>query len=380
MSAVVIEHAKPIGLNKNERKRYSVVNLLRSQLSAAEGRKPEDSFELEVSNHIQKQLGRSGCFVPALDLAWGAKRDVLQTGIVGSGGAMVATDLMGGDFIEALRNRTILGRAGARFLSDLQGNVDFPKQNGTSNTYWVSEGATIPESSLSTDLVALRPHDVAAIVPATRRLLAQSSIDIEALVRADIVAGIAEAVDRAAISGSGAENEPLGILNYPGVGAVEIGLNGGAPNWGHLVALETAVAEANADSETSVYVMNARTRGKLKTTAKVTGQDVFLWTDTPIGTPENNGVVGTVNGYRAICSNLVPSDLSKGNGTNLSAIVFGDFSQLLLAEWGVLEILPNPYGAGYQQGITTFRAMMTCDIALRHPQAFAVITDAVTTV
>jgi len=42
----------------------------------------------------------------------------------------------------------------------------------------------------------------------------------------------------------------------------------------------------------------------------------------------------------------VPSNLTNGTGINLSAVLFGNWSDLMIGEWGVLEILPNPYANG----------------------------------
>jgi len=210
-------------------------------------------------------------------------------------------------------------------------------------------------------------------------MLLQGSLDVEALIRSDMLQNLALGIDLAAIVGTGLNNEPLGILNTPEIGSVAIGANGGAPGWNHLVELETLVSEANADANACYYLTNARTRGKLKTTSKVTGQDVFLWTDALNPGQAGGGTIGMINGSIAAVSNQVPSNGIKGTGTGLSSIIFGDFSQLLIGLWGVLEIMPNPYGQGYPSGTVQIRAMLDADCALRHPEAFAVCTDIVTT-
>ena len=60
-----------------------------------------------------------------------------------------------------------------------------------------------------------------------------------------------------------------------------------------------------------------------------------------------------------------------------SEVFFGAWSELLIGEWGVLEILPNPYGSGYTAGSVDIRAMQTVDIAVRHAASFAAMTDAI---
>ena len=378
-----VQPLNPLGLSKREKESYSIARALHNRLQLMEGKAPAQGLELEVHRAIEAKLGRptEGIYVPARDLNWGlntrgyyGQRDTLQTGQDTLGGNLVDTELRSSEFIDALRNRAMISRLGARMLSGLQGNLDIPRQSGTVSTYWVAEGGTITESNLTIDLVSMRPKDLTCLTSVTRRMLMQGSLDVEALIRFDMLQQMALGIDLAAIAGTGINNQPLGILNYPGVNSVSIGTNGGAPAWNHLVQLETEIAVDNADEGTCYYLTNARTRGKLKTTPKVTGQDVFLWTDSPV----EKGM-GMVNGYGAAVSNQVPANGTKGSGTNLSSIIFGDFSQLLIGEWGVLEIMPNPYGQGYPSGSVQIRSMVTVDVAPRRPEYFAVCTDVVTT-
>jgi HK97 family phage major capsid protein len=119
-------------------------------------------------------------------------------------------------------------------------------------------------------------------------------------------------------------------------------------------------------------------RGKLKRTLKnpTAANSDWIWEnasnyDDQIGN-------GLLNGYRAGVSNQVPSNLTKGTGTNLSAIIFGNFNELLIGSWGELEILANPYGDGYDSGDVKVRALQTVDIQARHENSFCVIKDAIT--
>ncbi|MFM6052928.1 MAG: phage major capsid protein, partial [Sphaerospermopsis kisseleviana] len=152
--------------------------------------------------------------------------------------------------------------------------------------------------------------------------------------------------------------QPTGILNQANVPTVALGTNGAAPTWASIVQMETELAQDNADVGSLGYLTNAKVRGKLKTTVK-----------NPVGTDSDwiweNGtdpVIGMLNGYMAGVSNQVPSNLTKGTGTNLSAIIFGNFADILIGEWGVLEILPNPYGSGYDSGSIEIRALQTVDV------------------
>ena len=128
---------------------------------------------------------------------------------------------------------------------------------------------------------------------------------------------------------------------------------------------------ANALNGNLYYLTNAKVVQALKKLKTAYGE--YLWT--AMDGVTTNGTPGGVNGYTVMRSNQVPSNLSKGTGSNLSALIFGDFSQLIIGMWGALEILPNPYGSGYTAGSVDIRAMQTCDIAVRHAESFAAITD-----
>ena len=364
-----------LGLNAKERKEYSIIEGLRNIALVAEGKAAPPCLAFDVHKSLERLTGRSspGLLVPVLDLAW--QRSPMQTSQPNLGGNAVST-IVSNEWIEALRNNLVVSRAGARLISDLNGNVDFPKLTGTSQVHWVSEGETIPETNVQLSLVSLRPQDVACRTAVTRRLLMQSSVDVEAVVRADLISVVSEAIDRAVLTGSGLNNEPQGITNTPGVNHLEIGSNGGPLDWEAIVAMETEVSASNADAENAVYIGNSATRGYLKKTQKVAGQAVMLWESEP--GPDPNTRLGVVNGYTAYCTNLLPSDGTKGTGNDLSTFLYGDFSQVILGNWGVLELLPNPYGAGYPSGTIELRCMATVGVANRHPQAFAVYQDVAT--
>jgi len=351
-----------IGMSENEVRQYSLVRAIRA---AATGDWSQAGLEREASEAVAKHLRRepNGFFVP-----WDfmERRDLVK-GTPSAGGDLVATELMAQSFIDMLRNRLALRQAGITILSGLVGDLAIPRQTGGATTYWVAESGSPTESQQAVDQVALSPKTVGAYTDYSRKLLKQSSIDVEMFVRNDLAAQIALAIDQAGLHGSGASNEPTGIANVTGIGLVSIGTDGGAPTWQHIVQLETEVAQDNADVGRLAYVTNAKVRGKLKVTEKASGTAQFVWGEGP--TP--------LNGYRAIVSNQVRSDLTKGVGTNLSAIFFGNWADLVLGMWGALDILVDPYTGG-TSGTVRVIALQDVDFAVRHPESFAAILDAST--
>ena len=253
-------------------------------------------------------------------------------------------------------------------MTGLNGNLAIPRQTGGATAYWVAEGVAPTESQQAFDQVGLTPKTVAAFTDFSRKLLLQSSLDIENFVRADLATVLALELDRAAVNGSGSGSEPRGILNTSGIGAVAGGTNGLAPTWANIVALETAVANANAAVNNLGYLTNTKVRGQLKGTEKWSTSGNPIWQDSS----------NPLNGYKAGVSNQVPSNLTKGTSSGIcSAILFGNFADLIIGMWGSLDVLVNPYILS-GTGSVRIEVFQDTDIAVRHPESFSAMKDALT--
>jgi HK97 family phage major capsid protein len=351
--------ASPFGFEQRDLKGYSLVRAIRLRMN----NQPLDGLEKEVSDEIAKRSGKSpqGFFFPtevALET-----RDLNLT--TGAGAKATVTDPS--NFIELLRDRTIVTQLGARLLTGLQGDLSLPKQTGGAQAYWVTEGNAPTASNQTIGQVGLAPKTVGAFTDLSRKFLIQSSVSAEQFVREDLARVLAIAIDKAALNGSGSGAEPQGILQNSNVSTVAIGTNGGAPTFAKIVEMETVVANNNADVGSLAYATNSKVRGVLKTTEKsATSAGQFVW-----------GGDNNLNGYRAFASGLIPSNLTKGSGTNLSAMIFGNWSDLILAFWSALDILTDPY-TGSSSGTVRVVALQDCDIKLRHAESFAKCVDIAT--
>ena len=130
------------------------------------------------------------------------------------------------------------------------------------------------------------------------------------------------------------------------------------------------VAVDNADVASCGFLTNAKVEAVLSKLKDSQSQYLL----SPYGTELGRSQIA---GRRFEVSNNVPSNLSKGTGTNLSAIVYGSFSDLLIGLYGTLEILVDPY-TDFAKGTTGIRALQSIDIAVRHPQSFVAMQDAIT--
>ncbi len=282
----------------------------------------------------------------------------------GPGSNIIPPDYRPDMFIDRLRNATRVRALGATVLTGLRGNVTIPKRTASVATGWVAEDSPLGVSDPQFASIGLTPKHAGAISEWSRNMILQSSPDVEMLARDDMAKQLAEVLDAAAIYGTGTATQPTGILSTPGIGSVAAGTNGSVLTYDLLADLVGAVDDSNADGSSTAFLTNTRVRRAL---AKI---------KTSYGEPLGLDVL--FQGKSAAYSNLVPSTLAKGTGTGLSALIYGNWSELLIGVWSELDILVNPYDStAYSKGNVRIRAMMTMDLAVRHAASFAAITDAI---
>lgn len=330
----------------------------------------EDGREREVSQELQRRSGMKaqGVLVP-LEVF---QRELEQRTITTTkptdhaGGNLVATDHLGGQYIDRLRAALITRRLGARVLSGLQGNVDIPRLDSSATGHWVAEDSAITVSDADFGKTKLSPKHCGCITEYSRNMLQQSSPDIENLLRDDFAKLLAEAIDRVAIQGGGS-NEPTGILGTTGIGSVT---TSGTPSWANILQLieEVEVDDAMGSAFATCPGVVRMLRSAPK---ELDGSSVAVSADYIMEGPR------TLAGYPCAVSNVVPANLGAGNDE--SALIFGNWSDLLIGYWSAFDILVNPFeSTAYAKGNVQIRGMMTVDIAVRHPESFAAAIDITT--
>lgn len=330
-----------VDMSRRESERYS---LLRAVQASASGDWSRAGLEREVSDAIAERVGQSngGFYIPT-NAAWG-KRD-LTVGTNNAGGYMVGTDHDGASFIEALYAAMVTTQLGARTMNNLQGNVSIPKLATGTSTYWVAEATAPTEGQPVFASVNLSPKNLASYVQISRNLSIQSDPSVEAVVQDDITKAIAVAVDAAALAGTGASNQPTGILSTTGIGSVAFGV-AGAPTFAEIVSIETAIVTDNAMGTNMAFVTTPALAGTLKTTTKDSGSGRFV--------SEN----GEVMGYRVYPTSSMTSN----------TILLGDFSQLMIAQFGALEVITERSAS---TGLLTLGLHLMVDIGVRYAESFA---------
>ncbi len=348
--------AAKIGMTEREVRRYSIVNAINFLANPSDAKaRAAAGFEIEVSEAAAERSRSTpkGLLVPAdvlsrADFAAGKRAADLTAGTAAEGGATIATELLAGSFIDLLRKKSAIMRANPTMLGGLSGNVAIPRQTGGATAYWVGEDTAPAQSGAAFDQVTMTPRTVGAISEISRRLLLQSSVDVEAMVRRDLATGVALEIDAVALNGSADTDAPNGLKDYAAsLNAVDFAA-AGAPTWAELVAMETAIAADDADVDSMAYIFNAALRGYLKQTPKVSGHPVFLMGDDKL-----------VNGYASIVSNQsATGDLWLGN--------WADF---VIGMWSGLDLTVDPYTAA-ATGAVRVIAHQDVDFAIRHAESF----------
>lgn len=360
-----------IGLTKDEAKRYSMVRALHALANPSDRHAQEAAaYERECSDAAAKILKReaTGFLVPYDVMT----RD-LTVGTTTAGGYLKGTDHLAGSFIDALRNRMMVQKMGARVIDGLVGDVAIPKLSGGASTYWVAESGAPTEGAETFGQVTLAPKTIGAYVDISRKLLKQSSPAADMLVEDDLSIGLALGIDLAALHGTGSSNQPTGIAATSGIGSVVGGTNGAAPDWADMVALWAAVAVDNADLGSMGYLTNSKVIGKLMTTDKASGAAQFICPAFP-----NAEGYTSIGGMRCGVSNQVSAALTKGTSSGTaSAIFFGNWADLIIGAWGGLDLTVDPY-SGSTTGTVRVVALQDVDIAVRHAESFAAMLDALT--
>jgi len=337
-----------------EQKVTEKFSFLRVLNQLAEGVRPDqlEGAEGEVHQEAKREARESGKFLSGFGMPAFMMR-AQDAATAATAGNLIATSL-DSTLIPALRPKTVLAQLGAMTMSGLVGNLDLPAGDGIASATWEGETDAMANTDPTTRLVSLRPNRLAAVTTLSKQLLMQSSFSAEQWVRSELENAVARAVDSAGIQGNSGEID--GILGTSGVSDITFG---GAVTRAKLINLITKVAVENADVENMGFLMNPIIKGELQNLETDSGSGLFVMDK-----------ANELFGYKVGISTLVPTNIS----STKTAVIFGNFRDLVIANWGGLDIIVNPYSLD-----TTSQVRITInsfwDIKLKQPKSFAFGND-----
>jgi hypothetical protein len=326
-------------------------SLLQAVQSALNG---SNSLEREWSDDEARRSGRTLDsrhqlhIPPSAFLAATQQRD-LTAGASAAGGYLVATQAQG--FLDVLRARSVVGRLGATQLPDLVGNAALPRELvSTAPTWMTDESTAAPDTPPSFGQVVMTPKTMVATAKFSHQLMLQSAV--EPLLRAELLGSCAAELDRVAVAGSGGAGQPTGILNTAGVGTFA----GASLGYAGILEAQLDVLSGNGLQGAILGYCCRPSVASLLATRQGFSTLVPLW--------QGSLDAGQLQGCEAYTSQALPA----------ATLVVGDWSQLLLAQWGagpVLEV--DPY-TSFKTGVVAMRVMFSVDVGVRSPAAFSVAT------
>jgi HK97 family phage major capsid protein len=354
--------AAELGLSTTDTKRFSLFRAIRALKYGAQSPKliADAAFEMECSRAVAEKLGRgdsTSILIPAEILMRNLGPEAMQRAMATQPGAKggYLVNVSNGGFIDILRARSVATNMGARVVSGLVGNVMFPRQTGKATVTWqAGEGTNVAATDQALGQLSMTPKTAIAITDVSEQLLRQSSPSAEAFVMADLARDIAiDGVDYCVINGTGGA-QPLGVKNTTGV---TTGQDAATATYAKVLAFPGVAGTANAIRGNPGWVTNTVGATKLMQVQRFSGTDTPIWS--------GNMLDGELVGFRAMSS----EQLASGN------LIFGSWDEIVIGEWGVLEIATDNGGTRFNQAQVGIRAMWMLDVMVRYPQAFVVSTN-----
>jgi HK97 family phage major capsid protein len=354
--------------SEKDEKDLSKYSLRKALLSLTGKNTRLEGIELEMHQEAEKEMrtfGKSaegnGLALPSYLMGRLAKRDISTS--VGNGGYTIEDGVV--SYVEALREKSLALQLGAQFMGGLTGNFDVPRENAIYTPGWKTENAAADESSPTLAKASFTPKRLTGFMDVSKQLLVQSAVAIESYLRNQMLAGHAEALDKAAFNGAGTA-EPVGILNDADVGVIAIGTNGGAITKALVEQMVQALEEAKGMTPGSRFIGSPILKKIMKSIALDAGSGLFLW-----------GKDGEVDGILADVTTHVPKNIVKGTGTALTALILGDLSNVMFGQWGGTEIVVDPFTQALT-GMVRFIPSQYIDFHVIQPGRFQVIKDITT--
>ena len=364
-----------VDVKPKEQRKYS---LLRALNAASRGDWSGAGFEAEMSQEVGHRQNKTpqGFFVP--DYAWTGnrneaeleKRTVMTVGTNASGGFFAPQEQLGSEFVGALRAKMVMPGLGMRVMSGLTTKITIPKVSAGVTAAFVAEESAVAAVNQTTAQITMQGRTLGCYEDVSRLLLLESDPSIEAIVRDDILSAMADKIESVSIHG-GSGAEPSGIVDTTGIGNIAGGTNGLAPAWAtHIPTLvkEVEIDNAALNAGTLGFLTNPKVKSKLASTPKVASTDSVMILNDPWN---------SLYGYPLAITTNVSSTLTKGSSSVASALIFGDFSQLILGLWNTPDVLVDPYTNG-SKGTIRIVVLQEVDLAVRHAQSFAACLDVLT--
>lgn len=293
------------------------------------------------------------------------------------GGWLVPNEIMANSLIQLLVAAVVLLKAGVTQMPNLSGSpVEIPREETDTTAYWVGETEAPTPSDMGLGMLTLEPHCAAAMTKLSQRLVRMSTPAAEMIVRRSLTRKCGLLIDLAGLRGTGGSSQPLGAVNSSGIGSVAIGTNGGEITDDILIDIMSAVRNANGleDGRSVGWIMPPQVLTKIEKLKDSNGRPLFLRASE--GSLAQKPSEGLLKGFPVYTTTQMPVNLTKGSGTGLGEILFGDMSTIVFGQWGGFEIKVSDVSEdAMKKRQIHVLAFQEVDFAVQQPGRLAICTD-----
>lgn len=290
----------------------------------------------------------------------------------------------------ALPNMPILNMPGVTKLNGLFGDLPVPRVTSRPTGYHVGENVKPTESQGALALEWLRPKKCGAFTKQSNRLLWQSRGVADTLIKQLLAEAVALEQHSKLCTGTGSENQPLGVFNQTGmtstIAGTSIDLAGAQWKFDDLVAMVQALAAANELSDTPTYgflthpnIAFGLARQYTKMYSTQSRKDGLPVSFGALSIAGGNPVQSLANaiGYPIKHSTHVPNTDTYASRSTSSRALFGNWSKYWYATWRdpifrVSDVASDgSTGSAFLDDMLYMVMFLEYDAKIMRPSAFA---------
>ncbi len=301
------------------------------------------------------------------EIANQVSQKAMEAGVGSAGGFLIPTE-MSNDIVQLVRDRNVLRELGVMEVNAKRASYEVPKITGGSTAYMVGEGKAITESQMTAGMMTLTPKKGAALLSVSREMIASADAGFVAILESDLADELAKMQMTQALYGNGGVS-PVGLFHsLAAAQKLAVGAAGDDPSKTFLRQLRSKVPQKYANANMK-FLMNEDVAYKIAALVSAAAPDAAA-------TQADEVLVRNALGKAYSTTGLIPVDKTKGNGTALSDVFYGDWAQFMLATWwGGLRIESTTEGGNaFANDLMMIKAVLPFDVGLRRPDALACAT------
>lgn len=328
-------------LNIKSKKMNKEFRLLKAIADIANNRQMDD-VALAVSEAGREEMRKNG-------ISYGGQLQIpiesrAAVSVAAEGEDVVATNLY--DVMEPLRAKNVLVQAGAKFITNLTGDVQIPLMS-PSNCGWESEMGEATDGAGTFSSVKLSPKRLTCFIDLSKQFIIQDSVGAEELIRQDIIQAINSKLEETILSeAEGDLTKPAGIFSVIKPSAHTVS------NFADLCNAESDIEDANVIGELK-YVMSNKAKAALRSMQKSAKTTQLVMENGQIdGTPVLN--TSHVSGKK---------------------FAYGDWSNLAIGQFGAIDLTVDSYSQA-TKGVVRLVINAFFDAKVLRPEAFVTGTIA----